>query len=246
MYSEFMKIICLNTWGARVGETFFDFVKKHSDADIFCFQEVGENAEEAFRTRYPMVKMNLLTDLKELLPDHNAFFRPTVLGIYGSALFIKKDIQVLEEGDVLIHKGYITPDISGHHDRNMQWATLEEGGKTFTIMNVHGLWNGQGKSDTSERIAQSKRMREFIDKIEGSKILCGDFNLEPDTESLRIAGEGMRDLIKEYGITSTRTSLYKKQIRFADYVFTSTDIEVKRFEVLPDEVSDHAALLLEI
>jgi endonuclease/exonuclease/phosphatase family metal-dependent hydrolase len=57
---------------------------------------------------------------------------------------------------------------------------------------------------------------------------------------------GMRNLITEYGVTSTRTSLYTKtEERFADYIFVSKDIEVKDFKVLPDVVSDHAALLLE-
>ena len=56
----------------------------------------------------------------------------------------------------------------------------------------------------------------------------------------------MRNLIKEYGITSTRTSFYEKENKFADHAFVSSDIEVVDFKVLPDEVSDHAALYLEI
>jgi endonuclease/exonuclease/phosphatase family metal-dependent hydrolase len=56
---------------------------------------------------------------------------------------------------------------------------------------------------------------------------------------------GCIDLIKKYGITSTRTSLYLKPIKFADYVFVSKGIDVIDFKVLPDEVSDHAPLLLD-
>ena len=55
----------------------------------------------------------------------------------------------------------------------------------------------------------------------------------------------MRNLIAEFGITSTRSSLYTKPLRFADYMFVSNGIEVKDFKVLPDEVSDHLALYLE-
>jgi endonuclease/exonuclease/phosphatase family metal-dependent hydrolase len=57
---------------------------------------------------------------------------------------------------------------------------------------------------------------------------------------------GCRDLIKEYGITSTRTSLYPKPNKFADYVFVSKGIEIVDFKILSDEISDHTPLELEI
>ncbi len=78
-------------------------------------------------------------------------------------------------------------------------------------------------------------------------MLCGDFNLLPDSESLLMVERiGLRNLIREYGITSTRTSLYPKDGRYADYAFISEGIQLKSFKVLPDEVSDHAPLLIEI
>jgi endonuclease/exonuclease/phosphatase family metal-dependent hydrolase len=56
--------------------------------------------------------------------------------------------------------------------------------------------------------------------------------------------DGMRNLIREYKITSTRTSFYPKTEKFADYFFVSPEVQVNDFQVLPDEVSDHAPLLL--
>src|SRR3989304_780654 len=47
-------------------------------------------------------------------------------------------------------------------------------------------------------------------KFNGQKILCGDFNLNPDTKSLNILDRGMKNLIKEYKVKSTRSGLYKK------------------------------------
>lgn len=55
----------------------------------------------------------------------------------------------------------------------------------------------------------------------------------------------MNNLVKEYKVTSTRTSYYPKQEKFADYIFTSPDVAVKSFAVLQDEVSDHSPLLVE-
>jgi len=69
----------------------------------------------------------------------------------------------------------------------------------------------------------------------------------PDTKSLQMFEEaGLTDLIKKHNIKSTRTSFYKKPERHADYIFLSTGIKEKDFKVLPEEVSDHSPLFLEI
>ncbi len=39
-----MKLLCLNVWGGKIHEPLLDFIKKHSDIDIFCFQEVFNSA----------------------------------------------------------------------------------------------------------------------------------------------------------------------------------------------------------
>jgi len=86
----------------------------------------------------------------------------------------------------------------------------------------------------------------FISGIKNDIVLAGDFNLLPDAESAKIIeNAGLRNLIKEYGITSTRTSFYKKPEKYADYIFVSSGVKVKKFEVMPEEVLDHAALFLE-
>ena len=89
-------------------------------------------------------------------------------------------------------------------------------------------------------------MIDFLKTVDGEVILCGDFNLLPDTESIKKFSDfGLRNLIYENNITSTRTSFYTKQDKFADYVFVSEGISVEEFKVLPDEVSDHSALYLD-
>ncbi len=100
--------------------------------------------------------------------------------------------------------------------------------------------------DSDKRINQSKVILDFMSMFDCPKILAGDFNLLLDTESIRmLEAGGMRNLIKEYDIKSTRTELYKKDIKFADYIFISPEIKVKDFKVLQDVVSDHSPLYLE-
>ena len=164
-------------------------------------------------------------------------------------MLVKNNLTVIEDGEIFVykHKGYIPEGDIGGHARNIQYVTLNLNGSSITIINFHGLWTkGINKTDTEDRIEQSNRIAEFIKNLSHDFILCGDFNLLPETESMAILEKaGPRNLIKEYGITSTRTHFYGKPEKYADYIFVSKGINIKDFKVLPEEVSDHSALYLE-
>lgn len=236
----------LNIWGGHVREPLLSFIKSHQHVDIFCFQEVYHNAQIRICDIEMELSLNILSEFQNLLPNHKAYFRPMVNGIYGIAMFVKDTVEVLGEGEFLI---YENPDYKGSgptHSRVLQWLKCQYQNQLYHVINVHGLWNGKGKTDAPERILQSKKIREFLDDLDTSIILCGDLNLRPDTESLKLISDGMRNLIEEYDVISTRTSYYPKEEKFADYIFTCPNVNVSSFAVLEDEVSDHAALLLEI
>jgi endonuclease/exonuclease/phosphatase family metal-dependent hydrolase len=89
--------------------------------------------------------------------------------------------QLVEEGEHFVHlyKGYIPTDNVGFHAKNVQFIKLVLNNKPISILNFHGLWNANGKTDTEARLNQSTKIKEFADSLEGEKILCGDFNLRP-------------------------------------------------------------------
>lgn len=258
-----MKIISLNTWGARAGhKEFLDFIKINAETtDIFCLQEVWDVKSEKAKEVSSLLEeavvggvvlqnmmTNLYSELCSILPNFNGFFRPHYGDHYGLAMFVKKNLNLLEEGDVFVYKDrdFVPTGDVGNHARNIQYANIGNDDGLVTIINFHGLWNGKGKTDTEDRIIQSKNIIGYISRISNPVVLCGDFNLLPETESLKLFEEaGLRNLIKEFDIKSTRTSLYKKEHRFADYAFISPEIVVKDFKVLPDEVSDHSPLYIE-
>jgi endonuclease/exonuclease/phosphatase family metal-dependent hydrolase len=240
-----MKLITLNIWGGHVRDPLLEFIKTHCEVDVFCFQEMYHNAPKKISDLDMAVSLNIFSEIQSLLPDHRGFFKPVVNGIYGNGMFIKRDIHILEEGEINIHDNPVYHGIGPTHSRNLQWTKCQIDNKAYTIMNVHGLWNGKGKTDAPERIVQSQKIKAFLDTINTPKILCGDLNLRPDTESIKIIEEGMRNLIQHFNIRSTRTSLYPKAEKFADYVFTSPEVNVNHFEVLKDEVSDHSPLLVD-
>ena len=221
------------------------FISSHQNVDIFCFQEVYHNAKEMITREDRKVSLNIFAELQALLPNHTGYFRPVVDDIYGISIFIKNNIEVLGEGDFLIHHNPDYPGYGPTHSRILQWIKCRVDDQVYAVMNVHGLWNGKGKTDTEERLSQSNKIKEFMATVDARKILCGDFNLKPDTQSLKMLAHNMHDLIDSHRVTSTRTSFYPKEEKFADYIFASRDVTIKKFEALKDEVSDHAPLLLD-
>lgn len=263
-----MKIESLNTWGGRVFEPLMQHFKDNQDVDVFCLQEIYSTPTEVKYTRdvsknAPSEDMpgraNLFEEIAQVLPNHEGFFSLTLNKVdhfgevdfelqFGQAIFVRKDINVLEKGESFVFgdkDSFVLGD-NTTQPRVFQYMQLEHEGKRYAIGNFHGTWTGSGKGDTPSRIEQSNRVRKVIDSLEGSKILCGDFNLSPDTESLSILEKDMKNLIKEYGITSTRSKFYTKDMKFADYILVSPEITVKNFRVLQEPVSDHLPLQLEI
>lgn len=251
-----MKLITLNAWGGKLYEPLIEFVKNHSkDTDIFCFQDVLFGSEPDFS---PIEKgrLNLFSELSNVLQDYKHVISkepehswvgsetlPKDIGA-GKVIFIRKKFKILRSGefavcDEIFKNGVIVSSAC-------QWIEMEKENEVITILNLHGLWQKDSKKkDTIERIEQSRRIHNFLSTISGKKIFCGDFNMVPDGESMKILEDGMRNLIREYTITSTRSSHYPKEEKFADYILVSKDIEVKDFKVLQDEVSDHLPLLIE-
>lgn len=252
-----MKLITLNTWGGTVFKPLLEFIERNEDVDVLCLQEIFHTeSEQTVITRE--ARADVFKKIAAVLPNHIGYFASSQDGLqpggvpsdfhleFGLATFVRKGIEVKNYYDTFVFReknGCIENDLRTM-GRNIQCFELSHDGELWSIINFHGLWNGQGKSDTEDRLSQSKKVRENYDRMTGKRIVCGDFNLSPDTESLKIIGNGLRDLIAEYGVVSTRSSLYTKPLKFADYMFTSPEVEVEHFEVLQDEVSDHLPLLL--
>lgn len=250
-----MKLISLNAWGGRGGkENLLDFFNRHKDVDVFCLQEIWNGGHEMIgklAAGVPLIGVvpSIFNDINEVLDNHSPYFRPHFKDYYGLTMFVKKSLKLHEEGEVFVYqdRGYISEEDAANHARNLQYATIMTDKGLRTIMNFHGAWiPATSKKDTDSRLLQSDNIIRFAKGISNPYVLPGDFNLLPDTISLKKMEDiGLRNLIKEFGITSTRSSHYAKPGKFADYTLVSEDIKVNEFKVLPDEVSDHLAMYLD-
>src|SRR3990167_11221020 len=162
-----MKLITLNTWGRRAGRTLLlDFFRKYQDVDVFCLQEIQSASEEHLEglpagglvVHNEQIMTSGLQDISEALSDHVSYFRPHYMDHYGLQTLIKKDYEVMIEGELFVykHKGYVSEGDVGDHGRCIQYTTFNLNGKPITIINFHGAWiPGINKIDTEDRISQS-------------------------------------------------------------------------------------------
>lgn len=242
-----MKLISLNIWGGRIYKPLIEFIKKSADIDIFCFQEVFNGATTT-RSVHTESVMDIFSKIADTLPGHQGIFVEEQTNEEGQAIFLRRNIKIIKTGEEFVFrfKNAMENNDSRTLGRVVQYCQIENPGREYLIGNFHGLWNGQGKIDTPDRISQSKKIKEFLDRFNLPKVLVGDFNLLPSTESIKIIETDMCNLIKDFDITSTRSELYKRgNSQYADYTFISPEIIVKDFKVLQDVISDHLPLYLE-
>jgi endonuclease/exonuclease/phosphatase family metal-dependent hydrolase len=163
--------------------------------------------------------------------------------------FIRKNIKVLSSEKLDIYKNSI-------NDTGFAlYVSFMYEDKTINLLNVHGKALPGDKNDIPERIKQSQKIIDFMNGKQGVKIIGGDFNLNPDTKSVKMFEKaGYRNLIKDYKIENTRNKISWKNYKtapgfvkqhFADYCFVSPEVKVKSFEVPYMEISDHLPQILE-
>ncbi|MFA9289170.1 MAG: endonuclease/exonuclease/phosphatase family protein [Weeksellaceae bacterium] len=251
-----MKLITLNTWGGTLLDQLLSFLKEQSTTtDIFCLQEIYNSNEKRKIGRE--MQSDLFEQITEVLPDFEAHFKPQLKGYdlegkvdfdlsAGIALFIKKGIEIKTTDDIWIHReGHdLINEDNATVARNLQYVDFVYEGQHYTVAHFHGVWYPKTKLDNDERLEQSRKIKEFLDTKTGKKILCGDFNLLPTTESMKILEAGNRNLITEYNIESTRTEHYKREEKHADYILVSPEVNVIDFGLVEEVVSDHYPLML--
>ncbi len=252
-----MRLVCLNTWGGKESEALESFLKGIAPtADFFCFQEVVDLSSIK---KTDKTGPDVYARLRETLPDFESSFalmfstktsRHATDVPVGNAIFWKKSFARKSGGSIfpygtLREKPPRVPDDSGL----LQYETFQLPQGDFTVANFHGIATWP-KTDTPNRLEQSRNLVEFLSLIPGPKVLCGDFNLSPGTESIAVLSRNFENLIERFGIAKTRSRLlYEKTPdatdKISDYAFSSPDISVAALNLPEAEVSDHLPLVLD-
>ncbi|MGE3273073.1 MAG: endonuclease/exonuclease/phosphatase family protein [Chloroflexota bacterium] len=261
-----LRIMSLNTWGGKALEPLLHFVHdRAAETDLFCFQEVLDapallRLDCGFRT-------TLFSELAATLPDFEGRFDAVVsweeppradsqaLHVpFGLATFVRRTVPVLERQTVPIIEHDDTLDaVPGlfRTTRRLQMTRIQAGTGSLVVANFHGMSRPGTKLDSDERLEQSRAIRRVLDAHVGPAALVGDFNLLPDTESVRIVERGRRNLVKEWQIPTTRSRLNTyygtpQEQPHANYAILTPDIQVDAFWVPDVAVSDHLPMCLQI
>lgn len=236
-----MKIIFFNIWHGMVWKGLKNFILEESkDTGIFCFLEVDPELQEK---------------LVKILPKYNFYYSKGIKTGYlgevyeGRSIFVNKNIKILKSKRIKLFNTHKF-DAGG-----MIYSELEINDKTLFLGCIHGKARPGTKIDTRLRLKQSEIIIDTFADKKGPKIIGGDFNLNPDTKSIKMFEEaGYKNLIQEFKIKATRNKISWEQFAnhpkfvkqfFADYCFTSNEVKVEKFEVPYNEISDHLPLILE-
>jgi endonuclease/exonuclease/phosphatase family metal-dependent hydrolase len=266
-----LRIMCLNGWGGRLHDSLIPYIQLASP-DVLCLQEVvhtptAKNEWLNYRDgkhELPQ-RANFFLEVAKALPNHVATFCPAAQGVlwdsgeavpsqWGLATFTRNSLTIIGQTQAFVHKSFSADGFGDHpRSRNAHAIRVFDHKRNWPIgiVQMHGLRDLNGKMDTPERLSQARRLAALATTIseEGDRlVVCGDFNVEPNSETFNILGKlGLIDLVTTWGFAGTRTTHYKKPGKFADYMLVSATVKVLDFNVVTQpEVSDHCPLVLEL
>ena len=239
-----MILMQLNVWGGRLEKQILDLIVQEQP-DIICLQEAvsikGGGNGGLFLT---VDKIKKLYSMNLAYSPVFSFSFMRRKAEFGNAIFSKD--KILNEDTVftrLEYKKDFDFESDDYNIRNLLHVTIDNKGRQLHILTHHGHHVPNHKRGNEETLRQCNQIVEYIKGLKGEIILTGDFNLEPDSESMQQINKVLRNLPIEAGLTTTRTSLTLKT-EVCDYIFVNDKVKVKEFKPLDDIVSDHKALIL--
>jgi endonuclease/exonuclease/phosphatase family metal-dependent hydrolase len=243
-----LKIVQVNIWQGKFGQQIIDFLQAEKP-DFVCMQEVndlpGRSGYSFFAT---------LDEIKQGAAFNHAFMSATYSSRYmereldyGNAILsrltpaaeetIFTNGQYIKNFDMMQSKGE-------GNNRNLQHMTVQLNGRSLHILNHHGYWVYGSKAGNDETLRQMKIIADVIDSLDGPIILCGDFNLSPDSQSLNLINQRLTNLSAKHGLKNTYSQFSTREA-VCDHIFVNDQVKVERFEMSEVLISDHKALILD-
>lgn len=265
-----MKLICLNVGLFLENNDSLSKFLKAEKPDMVLLQEVAREADLEVSPSYitkPIID-------KALLKLKHSFFAP----MWVIRDFRKKDFHgadtfhidfkgFLEQGyyyrgayhiyqgkNIFLLNEYRYQTVWGawpdDDSRSIQVIDLivGEGEKpNLRLMNYHGIWS-RDKRGNQHTLEANKKILKIAKEVSYPVIICGDFNLFPDTKEMKLFDKDFTSLVNKYDIQSTRpetNELENTGRNVVDHVLISRGVQVNSFNVVKNNVSDHLPLILD-
>lgn len=239
---------------------------KEQDPDIVAFQEIVRDLDEAVFEMYKS-KKHIEEIIGKQLPY--SFFGPLFIakhftkngkvyrdlgGFVEQGNEILSKYPIVEATNEFYYKHYSydsdrTNFTIEDHSRAVQIMELSVKNKRLQILNLHGLYS-KDKKDSERTINQCKYILKAAKRKNIPTIIVGDFNLLPDTQSIKMISKRFRNVVTEYKTPSTLSEYdpateHKQGKLVIDYIFVNDSIKVNHFEVIETTISDHLPLILD-
>lgn len=247
-------------------EKLYEFLLEQKP-DIVCLQEVADKVDPHVNPAY--ISKDYIDRATSGLKY--AFFGPTwMIKNFHQKNFHKKENFDFEFGGFLKSGNYIKTRfkmlkksnvfISNKTIKVIDWSTWPKNQskavqvvdlklpdlKKLRVLNYHGIWTKE-KIGNYETLEACKKINKLATEVNYPTIITGDFNLFPDTESMKVFHGSFVSLVDKHGVQTTRpktNELSHLKRNVVDFIFVTKDIKVKSFEVLDTDVSDHLPLVL--
>ena len=235
----------LNVWQGRLERVLLKHLEK-LDIDFACMQEAVdyEGKTGGLVSSYSKIGASLRLDQHFFSALNATKFGSNSISfgnvIYSNLPFTQSE-NIFTRGS---YKDDFDFDTDDYNIRALQHVIVEVDGKRLHILNHHGHHIDAHKLGDEETMRQTSLIIDYIKKLDGAVILCGDFNLAPESKSIKQFDSILKNLSVAYSLKTTRSLLtYKKEV--CDYIFVNENVDIKDFSMDNTIISDHNALILD-
>ena len=246
--TQFFTMMQYNIWGADSGwdSERFDRVAAVINAQKPDFVSLNEVDSMTWRNPYFMAK-----ELADRTGMYYAFAKarePYSLhwpepGAFGDAVLSKHPIL-----EVKRFKLYPDPEQGevDKEDRDVCAIRVDFDGTPVWIATTHL----DHRADERSRIYQANHLKPIVESLEGSLVLCGDLNADPESKTMQIIFDYMTPQYPSYSSEYyTYPSCYQGQAKpyaLIDYVLMKKDerrLQCVSYRIVNSPASDHCAVV---
>ena len=240
-----MKLMQLNAWGGRLEPQIAELVRTEKP-DILFLQEAISFSGEGTGLFITIENIQELSELSfSAFAPVFSFNYMKSTAKFGNCILSRFPIQ--ESTTVFTHLEHKDNFMWGEDSaniRNFVHAKIDIDGVACNVLTHHGFWVPDHKEGNPETLRQTELIANYCRDLQGPTVLTGDFNLVPESPSIKQIGDVLDNLTLKHGLKTTRNHLTHKT-EACDYIFVNDTVKVTNFEALDDVVSDHQALVLE-
>jgi endonuclease/exonuclease/phosphatase family metal-dependent hydrolase len=250
--------VCLNLW--PIADLFPEIIQflRSVRPDVLAIQEVYAGTDPNLPAKF-----RAFSELKQQLNLPYGEFAPAFLEAFpdkkieqGNAVISRFPIQAKKT--VFFdypHRERLGGDQSEFETtpRNLQHVEIllkesEKESKSLQVFNTQGIWGVDG-ADSERRLAMSQIIvQQVLPEVENgsSTILAGDFNIQPNTQTIKAIEAHLKNIFKDE-LKTTFNMKQKTNPGYAsavvDMIFVSPNLKILDHSCPSVDISDHLPLI---